>query len=65
MAEIAIDRPELMEIFDRDATSQSTKMAFAMYVLNVYAYAFHMRQRNVLRDNEWSGWMASIYESSL
>jgi hypothetical protein len=60
MAEIAIDRPELLEIFDRDATSQSTKLAFAMYVLNVYAHAFHMRQRKVLGDNEWVGWLRSM-----
>ena len=32
-------------------------MAFAMNILNVYAYAFHMRQRNVLSDNEWNGYI--------
>jgi hypothetical protein len=60
MAEMVIDRPEVGEIFDRDTTSQSPKMAFAMYVLNVYAHAFHMRQRKVLKDNEWYGWLRSI-----
>jgi hypothetical protein len=60
MVDMAIDRPELAEILDRDAASQSPKVAFAMYVLNVYAYAFHMRQRKVLRDNEWGGWLRSM-----
>ena len=29
-------------------------------VLYVYAYGFHMRQRAVLRDNEWAGWIGLI-----
>ncbi len=33
MVDMAIDRPELAEILDRDAASQSPKVAFAMYVL--------------------------------
>jgi hypothetical protein len=59
MAEMAIDGPELAEIFDRDAANLSPKVGFAMYVLND-AYAFHMRQRKVLRDNEWAGWLRSM-----
>jgi hypothetical protein len=60
IAEMTINRPELEEIPDRDTSSQAPKMSFAMYVLYVYAHAFHMRQRKVLKDNEWYGWLRSI-----
>jgi hypothetical protein len=57
LSEIAINRPELAEIFNRDAGAQPPKEACAMYALNVFAYAFHMRQRMILRNNEWDGWL--------
>ncbi len=60
IAELAIARPEVAEILDRESANISPKEAAAMYVLSVYAYAFHMRQRGVLRDNEWAGWIGSI-----
>ena len=60
MAQMAIDRPELAGVLDRDASSITPKVAFAMYVLYVFAYAFHIRQRKVLRDNEWYGWFRII-----
>ena len=42
----------------------SPKESVAMYVLYIYAYAFHMRQRKVLRDNEWAGWIGLIRASA-
>jgi hypothetical protein len=60
IAELAIARPEVGEILDRESANISPKEAAAMYVLHVYAHAFHMRQRGVLRDNEWAGWIGSI-----
>ena len=60
IAELAIARPEVAEILDRESANQGPKEPVAMYVLYIYAYAFHMRQRKVLRDNEWAGWIGSI-----
>jgi hypothetical protein len=60
IAELAIARPEVAEILDRESANQGPKEPVAMYVLYIYAYAFHMRQRKVLRDNEWAGWIRSI-----
>jgi hypothetical protein len=60
IAELAIARPEVAEILDRESANQGPKETIAMYVLYIYAYAFHMRQRKVLRDNEWAGWIGSI-----
>jgi hypothetical protein len=55
LAELAINRPEVAEIFDRESADQGPKEAIAIYALYIYSYAFHMHQRKVLRDNEWSG----------
>jgi hypothetical protein len=60
LSEITISSPELGEIFDRSAGSQSAKQACAMYALNVFAHAFHMHQRGILRENEWNGWIRTI-----
>ena len=57
IAELAIARPDVAEILDRESANQGPKEPVAMYVLYIYAYAFHMRQRKVLRDNEWAGWI--------
>ncbi len=33
------------------------EMAFSFYILWMCAHAFAMRQRKVLDDNEWAGWL--------
>ena len=33
------------------------EMAFSFYVLWMCSHAFAMRQRKVLDDNEWAGWL--------
>ena len=60
IAELAIARPEVAEILDRESANQGPKESVAMYVLYIYAYAFHMRQRKVLRNIEWAEWIQSI-----
>jgi hypothetical protein len=60
IAEMVIARPEVAEILDRESANQGSKEPVAMYVLYVYAHAFHMPQRGALRDNEWAGRIRSI-----
>jgi len=35
--------------------AESPEMAYAYDILFTFAHAFHMRQRKVLNDNEWTG----------
>ena len=44
MAEIIIEKP-------------SEELAFAFYILFISSHAYAMRQRKVLKDNEWTGWL--------
>jgi hypothetical protein len=63
LSELSITRPELAEIFNREAGAQSPKEACAMYALNVFSYAFRMHNRGILRENEWNGWLRTIRTS--
>ena len=54
--EILIRRPQLTKILSK-ADQESTELAYAYDILFTFAHAFHMRQRKVLNDNEWTGWV--------
>jgi hypothetical protein len=59
MAEMLVHRPELVKLLDKNQSfgNQTPELVFAYYVLYTCSYAFHMRQRKVLSDNEWAGWL--------
>ena len=33
------------------------EIAFPYHLLHTFAYAYHMHQRKVVSDNEWTGWL--------
>jgi hypothetical protein len=57
MAEMLVSKPDLIKLLEKDRTSQPQEVVFAFYILYMCSYAFHMRQRRVLSDNEWAGWL--------
>ena len=60
MAEMLVNKPELVEVLVKRNAPEPPKLVFAYYVLFMCSYAFHMRERKVLRDNEWEGWLRWI-----
>ena len=54
--EILIRRPQLTKILSK-VDEESPELAYAYDILFTFAHAFHMRQRKVLNDNEWTGWV--------
>ncbi len=54
--EILIGRPQLTKVLSK-VDSESPELAYAYDILFKFAHAFHMRQRKVLNDNEWTGWV--------
>ena len=62
MADTLVRRPELIKILYKNQSSgnQTPELVFAYYILYMCSYAFHMRQRKVLSDNEWAGWLRWI-----
>lgn len=56
LTSLAMEHPELIKVVSKD-TSPSSEVAFSFHILFTFAHAFHMRQRKVISDNEWIGWM--------
>jgi hypothetical protein len=48
--------PSISKVIDEHG-NPSRELAFSFYILWTCAHAFAMRQRRVLDDNEWAGWL--------
>jgi hypothetical protein len=56
MAMLIMQDPSITRVIDtRDYAQPET--AFSFYILWICAHAYAMRQRRVLDDNEWAGWL--------
>ena len=47
----------LTKEFTKSETGWSAEIAYAYHIMYTFAHVFHMRQRKVLNDNEWIGWL--------
>src|SRR5918911_2817494 len=56
MAEIIIEKPSMQKVIYK-LEKPSEELAFAYYILFISSHAYAMRQRNVLNDEEWTGWL--------
>ena len=54
---LMIDRPELTKVVSKVESDWSSDVAYAYHILFTFAHVLHMRERNVLSDNEWAGWL--------
>jgi hypothetical protein len=57
LTEMTVDRPELIKILNKDESDWTPEMEYVYHVFYSFAHVYHMRQRKVLRDNEWTGWL--------
>lgn len=65
--QIVIKSPELIKVVSK-VDANSPEVAYAYDILFTFAHVFHMRKRNVLSDNEWTGWlrwMKSAFEKGM
>jgi hypothetical protein len=56
MAEIIIEKPSMQKVIYK-LEKPSEEIAFAYYILFICSHAYAMRQRKVLNDDEWTGWL--------
>jgi hypothetical protein len=56
MAELIIEKPSIQKVIYK-LEKPSEEIAFVYYVLWICSHAYAMRERNVLNDNEWTGWL--------
>jgi hypothetical protein len=60
LTRLMVDNPELIKVVSKTESHFTPDLAFSYHVLYTFAHAFHMRQRAVVSDNEWSGWFRYI-----
>jgi hypothetical protein len=58
MGEMFIERPQLVSTIYTSRATLGPEVPFAYYVMAFCAHIFHMRERHILQDNEWAGWLA-------
>ena len=56
LEEHLLERPELARVIN-NVRLLSPEAVYAFDVLNVFSHAYDMRERKVLNDNEWYGWV--------
>jgi hypothetical protein len=56
MAELIIEKPSMQKVIYK-LEKPSEDLAFAYYILWICSHAYSMRERNVLNENEWTGWL--------
>ena len=57
LTRLAIEKPQLMKIFSNVDSDLTEEFAFTYHVLYTFAHAYHMYQRKVVSENEWTGWL--------
>ena len=57
LSQLMVEKPQLMKIVSNIDSYQTEEMAFTYHLLQTFAHAYHMHQRKVVSDNEWTGWL--------
>jgi hypothetical protein len=56
MAEIIVEKPSMQKVIYK-LENPSDDLAFAYYILFICSHAYAMRQRKVINDDDWTGWL--------
>jgi hypothetical protein len=56
MAEIIIEKPTMQKVIYK-LERPSEELAFVYYILFICSHAYAMHKRNVLNEEEWTGWI--------
>jgi hypothetical protein len=54
---VGMDHPELIKVVSKSELKYTPELAFSYHILYTLAHGLHMRQRGVVGDNEWAGWI--------
>ena len=60
LTRMGVERPELIKVVNKVEGYQSADVAYAYHILYTFAHFSHMRQRGVVSDTEWTGWVRWI-----
>ena len=58
LTQMAVERPELIKVMSNvNESDWSSEVAYTYHILYTFAHVFHIHQRKVVSDNEWTGWL--------
>jgi hypothetical protein len=57
LTRMGVERPGLIRVVNNVERDLSSDVAYSYHILYTFAHAYHMRQRGVVSDNEWMGWL--------
>jgi hypothetical protein len=60
ISEVLIDRPDLISVVAGPTSDSKPEHVIAYMVAMVSAHAHHMRERKIISDYEWLGWLQWI-----
>jgi hypothetical protein len=60
ISELLLDNPEFIGVVADPASGSKPENVIAYMVAMVSAHAYHMRERKIISDNEWLGWLQWI-----
>ena len=55
-AELGMEDPSIQKVIDNES-KPSRELAYSFYILWICSHAHTMRQRDILNDSDWSGWL--------
>jgi hypothetical protein len=55
LTHIAVEKPQLIRIVSNIESDLTEEIAYTYHLLHTFAHAYHMYQRGVVSDNEWTG----------
>ena len=57
LTHMAVEKPHLIRIVSNVESDLTEEIAYTYHLLHTFAHAYHMYQRGVVSDNEWTGWL--------
>ena len=57
LTHIAVEKPQLIRIVSNVESDLTEEIAYTYHLLHTFAHVYHMHQRKVVSDNEWTGWL--------
>jgi hypothetical protein len=57
LTRIAVEKPQLIKIVSNVESDISEEIAYTYHLLHTFAHVYHMHQRKLVSDNEWTGWL--------
>ena len=57
LTHMAVEKPQLIRIVSNVESDLTEEIAYTYHLLHTFAHVYHMHQRKVVSDNEWTGWL--------